>query len=174
MTAHNYKERQQNVILYKPIIDNREGIGSVLKSRCGISSDEVHMFDDETNLYFDFIGKDNNKKADCVIVDEAQFLTKEQVKQLTDIVDKYNIPVICYGLRTNFKGELFEGSKTLLSLADSIEEIKTICWCGKKAIMNARLKDGKIVKSGDEIQIGGNESYISLCRKHWKDGATHY
>ena len=169
MVAHNYKERGQKVIFYKPIIDNREGVGAIVKSRCGISSDEVHLFDKETNLFFDFIGR-HKQKADCVIVDECQFATKEQVKQLTEIVDRYNIPVICYGLRTNFKGELFEGSKHLMALADTIEEIKTICFCSKKATMNARIKDGVVVKNGEEIQIGGNESYTALCRKHWKEG----
>ncbi len=106
----------------------------------------------------------------CLVVDEAQFMTQEQVKLLARIVDEQNIPVIAYGLRTDFQGNLFEGSKWLLALADTIEEVKTICWCGKKAICNARVMNGKVVKEGEQILLGGNESYVSLCRRHWKEG----
>ena len=108
--------------------------------------------------------------VDCIIVDEAQFLTKEQVEQLVHIVDDLGIPVICYGLRADFKGELFEGSHWLLTWADSIEEIKTVCWCGKKATCNARISNGRVVKEGEQIVLGGNESYVALCRKHWAEG----
>ena len=103
-------------------------------------------------------------------MDEAQFLTKAQVEQLVHIVDDFGIPVICYGLRADFQGNLFEGSHWLLAWADSIEEIKTVCWCGRKATYNARLLDGKVVKTGAQIQLGGNESYVALCRKHWVEG----
>jgi len=113
--------------------------------------------------------KNRRKLIRCVIVDEAQFLTKQQVWQLTWIADLYDIPVICYGLRTNFMGKLFEGSEALLTYADTIEEIKTICRCGKKATMVLRMSGKKVVKDGAEVMIGGNESYVSVCRKHWKE-----
>ncbi len=108
----------------------------------------------------------------CLIVDEAQFLTREQVLELVKVVDEWKIPVICYGLRADFMGNLFEGSQTLLAFADTVEEVKTICWCGRKAIMNARLLDGRVVKEGEQIVLGGNERYISLCRHHWTTGET--
>ena len=110
------------------------------------------------------------KPIDCLIIDEAQFLTKDQVWELCQIVDNLNIAVLCYGLRTDFLGNLFEGSQWLLAWADSIEEIKTICFCGKKAIMNMRLLNGRPVFEGEQIFIGGNESYISVCRKHFNQG----
>lgn len=168
MAAHNYKERKQKVIVFKPVIDNRESSGKIIKSRAGISTEDVILFDKDTELYdevFSILPSIN-----CVLVDEAQFLTKKQVIELSDLVDDWNIPVMCYGLRGNFKGELFEGSEWLLAYADKIEEIKTICFCGKKATFNARIKDGKVIKHGEEIVIGGNDTYISLCRKHWKEG----
>ena len=107
---------------------------------------------------------------DCVIVDEAQFLTREQVQYLVHIVDDLNIPVIAYGLRTDFQGNFFEGSQWLMAWADTIEEVKTICWCGKKATCNARVMDGRVIKEGDQILLGGNSQYVSLCRKHWANG----
>lgn len=106
----------------------------------------------------------------CVIVDEANFLTAEQVRRLVNIVDEQDIPVICYGLRTDFQGNLFEGSRELLRWADTIEEIKTICWCGRKATFNARIHEGKVVREGEQILLGGNSQYISLCRRHWREG----
>jgi len=168
MSAHNYKERKQKVIVFKPIIDNRESSGKIIKSRAGISTEDVILFDKDTELYDEVFSILPN--INCVLVDEAQFLTKKQVIELSDLVDDWNIPVMCYGLRGNFKGELFEGSEWLLAYADKIEEIKTICFCGKKATFNARIKDGKVIKHGEEIVIGGNDTYISLCRKHWKEG----
>jgi thymidine kinase len=112
-----------------------------------------------------------NHVYDCVIVDEAQFLSKAEVFELIDFVDKYNVPVICYGLRTDFRGEFFEGSKWLMAMADTIEEIKTICWCGKKAIMNARLDGrGGITKVGEQVVLGADDKYVGLCRKHWEEG----
>ena len=107
----------------------------------------------------------------CIIVDEAQFLTRDEVRYLTDLVDDWNIPVICYGLRTDFKGELFPGSAELLATADVIEEVKTICWCGKKALCNARFDEsGHVIKEGEQVVLGANDKYIGLCRKHWKEG----
>ncbi|MCL1855625.1 MAG: thymidine kinase, partial [Clostridia bacterium] len=109
----------------------------------------------------------NVRAYNCVIVDEAQFLTKAQVEKLVRIVDVENVPVIAYGLRCDFQGNFFEGSLWLMAWADTIEEVKTICWCGKKALCNARVRDGKVVKTGDQIVLGGSECYVSLCRKHW-------
>jgi thymidine kinase len=168
MTVHNYKEKNQKVVAFKPIIDNREGEQAIIKSRIGIFTENVILFDEVLNLWDEITNSSVDMK--CILVDEAQFLTKKQVVQLSDLVDEYNIPVMCYGLRTNFKGELFEGSKWLFAYADTIEEIKTICFCGKKAIFNARIEDGCITKNGEEILIGGNNTYISLCRGHWKKG----
>ena len=107
---------------------------------------------------------------DCVIVDEAQFLTKAQVEYLVHIVDDLGIPVIAYGLRADFKGNFFEGSQWLMAWADTIEEVKTICWCGKKATYNARVMNGRVVKEGDQILLGGSSQYVSLCRRHWSRG----
>ncbi len=162
MVWFNYKERGQTALLVKPQLDNRDG-ERIIASRAGLSEPCVFM---EELADTDLTG------VDCIIVDEAQFLSKSQVQQLVDIVDQKNIPVICYGLRADFQGNLFEGSHWLLAWADTIEEIKTVCWCGRKATYNARLHDGKVVKTGAQIQLGGNESYIALCRKHWAEGKT--
>ena len=133
----------------------------IIASRSGLSAQCV--FIEELTL-------DDARNYDCIIVDEAQFLTKAQVQLLVDIVDVACVPVVAYGLRADFKGELFEGSQWLLAWADSIEEVKTVCWCGKKATFNARIYNGKVVKEGAQIQLGGNESYTALCRKHWATG----
>ncbi len=165
---YNYEERGQNVLLIKPAVDNRYGAEKII-SRIGLESPAI-VINQDTSVT-DLIDKIlQNEQINCLIIDEAQFLTKTQAVELCSIVDDYNIPVIAYGLRSDFKGNLFPGSEILLALADSIEELKTICWCGKKAIMNTRLLDGKPVYEGEQVQIGGNESYISLCRKHWKEG----
>lgn len=163
MVKYNYGERGQRALLTKPATDTRDGIHTV-RSRCGLQ-DECVLFDD---IPWDEVRAHG---YDCLIVDEAQFLTKEQVMQLVDTVDNMNVPVICYGLRTDFQGNFFEGSHWLMAFADTIEEIKTICWCGKKAIMNARL-DGKggITKVGDQVVLGADDKYIGLCRKHWAEG----
>ncbi len=160
MVWYNYSERGQKALLVKPKLDNRDG-ERIIASRAGLSESCVFM---EELPSLDLSG------AACVIVDEAQFLSKLQVQQLVDIVDQKNIPVICYGLRADFQGNLFEGSMWLLAWADTIEEIKTVCWCGRKATYNARICDGKVVKTGAQIFLGGNESYIALCRKHWAEG----
>ncbi len=167
---HNYEERGQKVLVLKSAIDNRDGVGKI-RSRIGIECDAIALNSD-TNI-FDLIKEQLNKqKLDCVLIDEAQFLSKTQVMQICSVVDDLNVPCMAYGLRSDFKGNLFPGSEALISLSDSIEELKTICWCGKKAIMNTRLLNGKAVYEGEQVQIGGNESYISLCRKHWKEGKT--
>lgn len=167
---YNYEERGQNVLLMKPSIDDRDSTDNI-KSRIGLESEAVQV-EVDTDLYQYVKGETSNHPVHCLIIDEANFLTREHVFQLCRVVDDLNIPVIAYGLRSDFKGNLFPGSEALLAFADSIEELKTICWCGKKAIMNTRLKNGKPVYEGEQIQIGGNESYISLCRKHWYEGKT--
>lgn len=169
MVAYNYKERGQHALLLKPATDTRVK-ENVITSRVGLS-EEAHLIDRERNIT-DLVTKivESGRAIHCVIIDESQFLSKQQVRQLTDIVDRLNIPVIAYGLRADFRGELFEGSLWLLAWADTIEEIKTVCFCSKKAIMNARISDEIVVKEGDQIEIGGNESYVALCRKHWKEG----
>ena len=163
MVKYNYGERGKNALLIKPNIDTRDG-ETTIWSRCGLQDECVLM---------DSLDLDAVKRGvyDCLIVDEAQFLTRAQVELLCDIVDDYDVPVICYGLRADFSGNFFEGSQWLLAYADTIEEIKTICWCGRKATCNARL-DGKgsITKQGEQVVLGANDKYISLCRKHWKLG----
>jgi len=160
MVQYNYQERGQKVLMVKPQLDNRDGARTVL-SRCGLNTECVFM---EEVPSMDVSG------YDCVIVDEAQFLTKEQVAHLVKIVDEMNVPVICYGLRADFQGNFFEGSQWLMAWADTIEEVKTICWCGRKATCNARVMNGKVIKEGDQILLGGNSQYVSLCRKHWANG----
>lgn len=168
MVEYNYQERDQFALLMKPSIDDRDGTHAI-KSRVGMSKDAVLVFSD-TDVYETVSKMNDEKEIDCVIIDEAQFLKREQVDQLCRIADELGIPVITYGIRTDFRGELFSGSERLLAVADSIEEIKTVCWCSKKAVMNARVVDGKVVKKGEKILIGGNESYVALCRKHWALG----
>ncbi|MCS7463278.1 thymidine kinase [Paenibacillus doosanensis] len=159
-TAHNYEEQGKKVLLFTPSVDDRYGVGTVA-SRIGMQKKAI-IIDDQ----IDMIKLAETEKPNCIIIDEAQFLNKGQVAQLTEIVDTLGIPVIAYGLRADFMGQLFEGSYHLLSLADKIEEIKTVCWyCDKKAIMNMRCKDGRPVFEGEQIQIGGNESYLPVCRK---------
>lgn len=171
-SSYNYKERGMDTLLFTPVVDTRHGIG-IISSRIGLKSDAV-VFDKNYNFY-DYCKRQNqsNKRISCVLIDEAQFLTKAQVLQLTDVVDDLNIPVLTYGLRSDFQGEPFEGSMALLVWADNLIEIKTICHCGKKAINNARMDvHGKIVKNGEQIFIGANESYISMCRKHFKEAMS--
>lgn len=168
MVEYNYRERGQNALILKPSIDTREE-KNVVRSRLGIKKEAILVFP-ETDVYKTIYDINSNTKVDCVIIDEAQFFSSQQVYQLCRIVDKLNIPVIAYGLRADFAGNLFPGSERLLALADTIEEIKTVCWCSKKATMNARVINGKVVKEGEQIVIGGNESYIALCRKHWAEG----
>ncbi|HRZ78614.1 MAG TPA: thymidine kinase [bacterium] len=168
MVEYNYRERGQNAVIMKPSIDTREGV-DVVKSRIGIGVKAVLIFPD-SDVFKTVDSLNRDSKIDCIIIDEAQFLSGDQVDQFCKVVDLLSIPVIAYGLRADFRGELFEGSLRLLAMADTIEEIKTVCWCSKKAIMNARVVNGKVVKEGEQILIGGNESYIALCRKHWAEG----
>ncbi|RHB42290.1 thymidine kinase [Enterocloster aldenensis] len=172
MVRYNYIEKGQKVILLKPSIENRDGY-NIIKSRIGLSA-ECELVEDllEKIKQMEKSG-DGWNDADVIIIDEAQFLNTEQINELARIVDDYHISVICYGLRTDFTSHLFEGAKRLMELADVIEEIPTICWCGKKAQFNARVKDGKIVRNGAQIEMGGNESYVSLCRKHYMSGKIH-
>ena len=164
--SHNYQERGMHTLLITSKKDDRSGKGNIT-SRIGLTK-KAKIFDEGTNI-LDLFHRENSKKnISCVLVDEAQFLKKKQIKQLAEIADNLNIPVLTFGIRTDFRGELFEGSKFLLAWADNIKEIKTICWCGRKATMIVRVsKDGKIITKGDQIMIGGNESYVSLCRKHF-------
>ena len=171
--SHNYGERGMQTMLFTAKLDNRSSLGNIT-SRIGLS-EKALTFENKDNL-FNIVEKGNEKeKISCVFIDEAQFLTSNQVWELSEVVEKLNIPVMCFGLRTDFQGNLFEGSAKLLAIADELKEIKTICHCGKKAIMVARLdSDGKVIKEGAQIEIGGNEKYVSLCRKHWKIKLASY
>lgn len=166
--AYNYEERGKNVLVMTSGKDDRFGHGMV-KSRIGLQR-SAFAIEDDTNILSVYMEMDAIHHIDCVLVDEAQFLKKHHVQELVEIVDSCECPVMCYGLKNDFKNELFEGSQYLLVYADKIEEIKTICWCGRKATMVARVIDGRIVRSGEQIIIGGNEMYVSLCRKHYNDG----
>lgn len=161
---HNYGERGMKTILLTAALDDRAGRG-VIKSRIGIETQAV-AFEKADNLAEIVRAKGGANSIGCVLIDEAQFLTRTQVSELTDLVDQDGIPVLAYGLRTDFRGETFEGSQYLLAWADDIREIKAICSCGKKATMNARVNEsGEIERDGNQIEIGGNERYVSLCRR---------
>lgn len=166
--AYNYEERGQRVMTLLPAIDDRYGVG-VITSRIGIQR-EAMLVKDDTNILELFLAEKEKGEIDCVLIDEGQFLRKHHVEELIEIVDTFNVPVMAYGLKNDFRNQLFEGSYYMLIYADKIEEIKTICWCGRKATMVARVVDGKIVKQGEQIVIGGNDMYVSLCRKHYNDG----
>ena len=166
--AYNYEERGKRVMTLVPVVDDRYGVG-VITSRIGVQRDAITIGDD-VNILELFIKEDAKKKIDCVLLDECQFLKKHHVLELAEIVDSFDVPVLAYGLKNDFRNELFEGSYYMLIYADKIEEIKTICWCGRKATMVARLVGGKIVKQGPQIVVGGNDLYVSLCRKHYNDG----
>lgn len=163
MVEYNYRERGKRALLAKPATDQRDG-EKVVKSRMGLrfpciwTEELVELPEEEL------------KKYDCVIVDEAQFCTKEQIAFFVHLVDDFGIPVICYGLRADFRNQLFEGSMWLLAWADVIEEIKTVCWCGKAAKCNARYNENGILRTGEQVLLGGNDSYMALCRKHWREG----
>lgn len=169
-TAFNYEERGQNVLLFTPKKDDRYGVGKI-KTRVGLERDAI-VIDENMDLY-SYVLK-YPKKIDCVLVDEVNFLSKRNIDELSDVVDFLNIPVMCYGLRTDFLTNTFEASKRLLEIADNIQEIKTICECGKKAIINMRIADGKIVTEGEQIMVGGNDSYKSVCRHCYKDYKSQY
>lgn len=168
---YNYRERGMATALFTPSVDTRSGSGRI-SSRIGIAAD-AHIFDEQFDFYAFMQGEiSKNPDLKCVLLDEAHFLTKAQVHQLGAIVDDLKLPVLCYGLRTDFRGTPFEGSQYLLALAEELIEIKTICHCGKKATMNQRMTpDGRPVHDGAVIDIGGNEKYVALCRKHFFSAA---
>jgi thymidine kinase len=166
--AYNYEERGKKVLVLTPSVDDRYGEGKIA-SRIGLTRDAI-LVRDNSNILEIFIDEDKKGKIDCILIDECQFLKKHHIEELAEIVDSLDVPVLAYGLKNDFRNELFEGSYYMLIYADKIEEIKTICWCGRKATMVARVLDGKFVKTGDQIKIGGNDMYVSLCRKHYNDG----
>lgn len=164
MVRYNYEERGQEALLVKPAVDQRDGARFVA-SRAGLSHPCLY-FSDLRGL-----SEEQLRAYACIIVDEAQFLSRAEVEYLTHLVDDWNIPVICYGLRADFKGDLFPGSAALLACSDVIEEVKTICWCGKKATCNTRFdENGVVLRDGEQVVLGANDRYIGLCRKHWKEG----
>ena len=166
--AHNYIERGMDPYLLTARLDQRAGEGRIA-SRIGIGAD-ADTIDADTDLFAVVQTRQQAGALACVFVDEAQFLTPPQVWQLARAVDDLGVPVMCYGLRVDFRGELFPGSATLLALADEMREVRTICHCGKKATMVVRLgPDGQPARDGAQVQIGGNETYVSLCRRHWRD-----
>ncbi len=163
---HNYQERGMSTIIYTSSVDDRYGKKEIV-SRIGLKA-ESNIFSDNTNIYKEVINFNKSNRVDCVLIDEAQFLNKDQVAQLGQIVDSLDIPVLTFGIRTDFKGNLFEGSEYLLAWADNLKEIKTVCHCGRKATMVLRLdKNGNVIEEGDQIEVGGNEKYVSICRKHF-------
>ena len=167
-SSYNYKERGMNTLVLAPQLDNRFGVGKVT-SRIGIET-EATTFTTDTDLFGLIEGSSDEMPLHCVLIDEAQFLTRDQVFQLTEVTDKLSIPVLAYGLRTDFQGEPFDGSKYLLAWADTLKELKAICHCGAKATMVLRLdEEGRAVTVGSQVEIGGNDRYISMCRRHFKE-----
>lgn len=166
--AYNYEERGKRVLTLVPSADNRYGTG-VITSRIGIQRQAI-MVSQDSNILEIFMREREKDDIDCVLIDECQFLKKHHVQELVEIVDSFNVPVLAYGLKNDFRNEMFEGSYYMLIYADKIEEIKTICWCGRKATMIARIVNGEFVKKGEQVVIGGNDMYVSLCRKHYNDG----
>ncbi|NQY58874.1 thymidine kinase [Cognatishimia sp.] len=166
--SHNYRERGMETYLLTARFDDRAGKGRIA-SRIGIGED-ADTFDGDTDMFAEIETRLRAGSVACVFIDEAQFLTKDQVWQLARAVDDLRVPIMCYGLRVDFRGELFPGSAALLALADEMREVRTICHCGKKATMVVRRgADGKAMTDGDQVQIGGNETYVSLCRRHWRE-----
>jgi len=168
-SAYNYRERGMETLLFTPAIDDRFAKNTIA-SRIGLKADAI-PFDAQFDLFV-FIAekKQINPKLTCVLVDEAQFLTKSQVMQLSEAADKLQIPVLCYGLRSDFRGEPFEGSQYLLAWSEELQEIKTICHCGRKATMNLRIDEyGNAITKGSQVEIGGNDKYVAMCRKHFKE-----
>ena len=163
MAEYNYRERGQKVLLAKTNVDTRDG-KNVIRSRIGLEHECVLLTD------VCAMGEEELKTYNAVIVDEIQFASSEQIDFLAHVVDDLNVPVMCYGLRSDFQLNLFEGSARLLAIADEIKEIKTVCWCGKKATCNARYNKHGIVRTGEQILLGANDEYIALCRKHYYEG----
>ncbi len=167
-SSYNYHEMGMETMLFTAALDDRFGEPKI-SSRIGLEADAT-LYNQRDNLLEQIKARHEQSKIACVLVDEAQFLTPLQVDQLTDVADYLSIPVIAYGLRTDFRGELFPGSQRLLAVADEMREVKTICRCGKKATMVVRTdENGQAIKDGEQIVIGGNDRYISVCRKHWKE-----
>ncbi len=169
-SSYNYRERGMNTLLFTAELDDRFGRGKIA-SRIGLSS-EAHLYNQVFN-FFDFIKAKMQitPNLKCILVDEAQFLSKEHVRQLCDVVDILKLPILTYGIRSDFQGELFPGSYYLLAWADELIELKTICHCGRKATMNARMNaQGEVITQGEQIEIAGNDRYIALCRKHFHEG----
>jgi thymidine kinase len=163
-SSHNYHERGMKTLLLTPVINQRDGEGKIT-SRIGLTKD-AKSFKQEDDLYLLVNGTHEQAPIACVLIDEAQFLNRPQVEQLAKVADKIGIPVLCYGLRTDFQGNLFPGSAALLGWADNLIELKTICQCGRKATMNLRTDaEGNPIKEGEQVEIGGNESYVAMCRK---------
>ena len=162
ITKYNYEENDMNVWLIKPSADTRDG-AEILRSRIGLEA-TVEVIAPNVDVYARFLGR-HNHKCDVIIVDECQFMTEAQIDQLRTIVDERNIPVLCFGLRTDFQTKLFPGSRRLMEVADCIEEIKTMCDCGAKATVNARINDGYIVTEGAQVVLGGNDCYIAMCHR---------
>lgn len=170
-TAYNFEERGMRYVCMKPRLDTREGTRSVIRSRIGIER-ECKWIDADTDLYqtAQSMFEENMSVIDWFLVDEAQFLTERQVDQLARIVDDFGSNVICFGLRTDFRSRLFEGSRRLFEIADTVDEIKSTCTCGRKTIINARIdQNGDFVEEGAQVEIGGNERYIAVCRKCWRN-----
>ena len=171
ITKYNYEENDLNVWLIKPSADTRDGV-QILRSRIGLEA-EVDVIAPEVDIYARFLGG-KIRKCNVIIVDECQFLTEKQIDQLRAIVDEHNIPVMCFGLRTDFQTHLFPGSRRLMEIADTIQEIKTICDCGAKATVNARVNDGYIVTEGAQVVLGGNDCYIAMCHRCYVRGIREH
>jgi thymidine kinase len=167
-SSYNYQERGMRTLLFVPELDTRAGTGRI-KSRIGLASEAISLGLDDDLLEQVRVAHAKNPVA-CVLIDEAQFLSAAQVRQATDVADELRVPVLCYGLRTDFQGHLFPGSAELLAVADNLIELKTICHCGRKATMNLRIAaDGKAVRVGAQVEIGGNDRYVAMCRRHFKE-----
>ena len=172
-SSYNYRERGMNTLIFSPELDDRFGSGKVA-SRIGIEADSV-TFSSSDNMASLVRTAVQKEPIHCVLVDEAQFLTRVQVRQLSDICDHDSMPVLAYRLGTDFQGNLFEGSEALLAWADSLVEVKTICHCSRKATMVLRIDNqGKVIHDGNQVQIGGNERYLSVCRRHFKEGMAEH
>ena len=171
ITKYNYEENDLRVWLIKPSADTRDG-AQVLRSRIGLEA-RVEPIAPDVDIYARFLGS-HARRCDVIIVDECQFMTEKQIDQLRTIVDEHNIPVMCFGLRTDFQTHLFPGSRRLMEIADTIQEIKTICDCGAKATVNARINDGYIVTEGAQVVLGGNDCYIAMCHKCYVRGIREH
>ena len=164
MKRYNYQERGMTPILLKPKLEKRDG-ERIIRSRIGLQAECQYVED-----FLESVKLNGKPTCDAIIVDEAQFLSRDQINALANIVDNYDIPVLCYGLRTDFQGNAFEGSARLLEIADELIETSTVCWCGRRARFNARISNGHIVREGDQVELGGDERYVALCRKHFMRG----